>query len=99
MLHFVRAERRTGTAMLVFAVALALGAAAEVRAQASTAGPQRIVYEPPDVGAPPTRTLAAARGFGQQPAVQVLAPEQTGLALRAQPQLVWYLAEPSSARS
>jgi Domain of Unknown Function (DUF928) len=97
MLHYVRAERLTGTALLAFAVVVALGGATEARAQASTAQPQRVVYQPPDVGAPPTRTLAAARGSGQQPAVQVLAPEQTGLALEAQPQLVWYLAEPSSA--
>jgi len=57
-----------------------------------------VVYVPPDLGAPPTRTLAATRGLGGPPAVQVLAPPHTGLTQAAQPTLFWYLAEPAVAR-
>jgi hypothetical protein len=56
-----------------------------------------VVYVPPDLGAPPTRTLAATRGLGEAPAVQVLAPH-TGLTQAAQPTLFWYLARPAVAR-
>ncbi len=58
---------------------------------------ERIVYVPPDLGAPPTRTLAAVRGEGEQPLVQVLAPEETGLTLEAQPTLYWLVAAPTEA--
>ena len=62
------------------------------------AAPSTVVYVPPDLGAPPTRTLAATRGLGSAPLVQVLAPEQTGLTQAAQPTLFWYLAGPATAR-
>jgi hypothetical protein len=78
-------------------VALMLVAASSAPAQQATA--TTVVYVPPDVGAPPTRTLAATRGLGQTPLVQVLAPEQTGLTRAAQPTLVWYLGGPASRRS
>jgi len=57
-----------------------------------------VVYVPPDLGAPPTRTLAATRGLGGPPVVQVLAPPHTGLTQAAQPTLFWYLVEPTTAR-
>jgi hypothetical protein len=60
--------------------------------------PQRLVYVPPDLGAPPTRTLAAVRGAGDHAGPQVLAPEQTGLTAREQPVLFWYQGAPSAAR-
>jgi Domain of Unknown Function (DUF928) len=81
--------------IVAFALATVASGQAEGLAQERAPQTQRVVYKPPDVGAPPTRTLAAARGPGQQPAVHVLAPEQTGLTLKNQPQLVWYLGEPS----
>lgn len=57
-----------------------------------------VVYVPPDLGAPPTRTLAATRGLGGPPVVQVLAPPHTGLTQAAQPTLFWYLVEPTTAQ-
>lgn len=77
-------------------VALMLVAASSAPAQQATA--TTVVYVPPDVGAPPTRTLAATRGLGQTPLVQVLAPEQTGLTRAAQPTLFWYLGGPAVAQ-
>ena len=90
-------ERRSRRARL--AVALLLPALLIVPADQAT-GQQAasVVYVPPDLGAPPTRTLAATRGLGGPPAVQVLAPPHTGLTQAAQPTLFWYLAEPTTAR-
>jgi hypothetical protein len=83
--------------IVAFALATVASGQAEGLAQDRARPTQLVVYKPPDVGAPPTRTLAAARGPGQRPAVHVLAPEQTGLTRKTQPQLVWYLGEPSRA--
>ena len=66
-------------------------------AQQSTM-PQTVVYVPPDLGAPPTRTLAATRGLSPASTIQVLAPEQTGLTQAAQPTLFWYMGGPAPAR-
>jgi len=63
--------------------------------RAGDSKPEPLVYVPPDVGAPPTRTLAAVRGRGDPAALQVLAPEQTGLTREEQPTLFWYLPAPS----
>jgi Domain of Unknown Function (DUF928) len=70
------------------------GPAPGQQAAASTA----VVYVPPDLGAPPTRTLAATRGLGGAATAQVLAPAQTGLTQAAQPTLFWYLGGPAVAR-
>jgi hypothetical protein len=78
-------------------VALA-GLAASADEAPDTRGSERIVYVPADAGAPPTRTLAAARGQGEGVPLYVLAPEQTGLTLEEQPKLYWYLGAPSDAR-
>jgi hypothetical protein len=85
--------------MIAFGLATAASGQAEGLAQECGPRTEREDYKPPDVGAPPTRTLAAARGSGQQPTVYVLAPEHTGVSLNEQPQLVWYLGEPSGADS
>ena len=63
-------------------------------AMAQQAAAPSVVYVPPDLGAPPTRTLAATRGLGAAPTIQVLAPAETGLTQAAQPTLFWYLAGP-----
>jgi len=88
-------ERRLGCSLALAVLLLAAGSPA-VAQQAAT--PATVVYVPPDVGAPPTRTLAATRGLGAAPLVQVLAPEQTGLTGSAQPTLFWSLAGPAAAR-
>jgi Domain of Unknown Function (DUF928) len=75
--------------------ALVLVAATPAGAQQATTS--TVVYVPPDVGAPPTRTLAATRGLESGPLVQVLAPEQTGLTQAAQPTLFWYIDGPAAA--
>jgi hypothetical protein len=77
--------------------ALLIGPAGPAQSQ-QAAAPVIVVYVPPDLGAPPTRTLAATRGLGSGPTAQVLAPEQTGLTRAAQPTLFWYLARPAAAR-
>ncbi len=71
--------------------ALLLAGGGPVIGQQSTA----VVYVPPDLGAPPTRTLAAVRGLGAAAVSQVLASEQTGLTRAAQPTLFWYLGGPT----
>ena len=73
------------------ALTLLLAAGGPAAAQQSTT----LVYVPPDLGAPPTRTLAAVRGLGEAPVSQVLASEQTGLTRAAQPTLFWYLGGPT----
>ena len=93
-----RSHELAGALELVAMLAgvLAVGAvAAEDRAGSKP--PPQIVYRPPDLGAPATRTIAAARGVGDQPTVQILAPEQTGFALESQPKLVWLVSAPSRA--
>lgn len=80
---------------LALAAALLLVAGGPAIAQEATT--KTVVYVPPDLGAPPTRTLAATRGLGAAPMVQVLAPEQTGLTQAAQPTLFWYLGGPAVA--
>lgn len=80
---------------LALAAALLLVAGGPAIAQEATT--KTVVYVPPDLGAPPTRTLAATRGLGAAPTVQVLAPEQTGLTQAAQPTLFWYLGGPAAA--
>jgi len=82
-------------ALLLPALLIAAGGPATGQ---QAAAPTSVVYTPPDLGAPPTRTLAATRGLGAAPAVQVLAPAQTGLTQVAQPTLFWYLAAPAMAR-
>jgi hypothetical protein len=45
---------------------------------------------PPRRGAPRTRVGGGTRGAYEAVVLQVLAPEQTGLTMRAQPTLYWY---------
>ena len=92
-------SRRTPPGLRTLAVALLLPAFL-VAPGGPVTGQQAasVIYVPPDLGAPPTRTLAATRGLGTGPAVQVLAPPQTGLTQAAQPTLFWYLAGPATAR-
>jgi Domain of Unknown Function (DUF928) len=85
----------TLAALLLPALLIAPGGAANGQ---QAAAPSTVVYVPPDLGAPPTRTLAATRGLGGAATVQVLAPPQTGLTQAAQPTLFWYLDGPAVAR-
>jgi hypothetical protein len=84
--------------LLVVSAAGWLAPGLPVLADEPPPAPQRVVYVPPDLGAPPTRTLAAVRGGGEHVGPQVLAPEQTGLTAREQPLLFWYQGAPSAAR-
>jgi len=94
-----RRSRRAPPGLRSLAAALLLPALLIVPGDQAT-GQQAasVVYVPPDLGAPPTRTLAATRGLGATPAVQVLAPAHTGLTQAAQPTLFWYLAGPAEVR-
>lgn len=57
-----------------------------------------IVYKPPLRGAPARRVGGATRGGGDKDLVlDVLAPEQTGQTVQAQPTLYWYVSKPVSA--
>lgn len=90
------AAGRTLCALLTAIGVLALGpVGADDRDEAPEQ--ERVVYVPPDLGAPPTRTLAAVRGEGAHPTIEVLAPETTGLTSEAAPELYWYLDGPTTA--
>lgn len=74
------------------AQAQAAASAAQVNASAST-----FVYKPPLRGAPARRVGGATRGSGESDLVlNVLAPDQTGRTILAQPRLYWYASKPST---
>lgn len=56
---------------------------------------EQITYVPPDPAALATRTPTRSPAEGEQPAVQVVAPEATGLTLEAQPTLYWFVTAPT----
>ena len=73
---------------------LALQMSARVEAQQKP--PQ---YKPPSRGAPASRVGGATRGPGDdRPMLAVLAPDHTGLTLREQPDLFWYVSKPVQTR-
>lgn len=57
------------------------------------------VFVPPNMGAPAARLGGATRSVGSHefPNIEVLVPETTGLTLREQPVLYWYLASTTDA--
>lgn len=53
------------------------------------------VFQPKNLGAPKVRVGGGSRGpNAYEPALYVLAPEQTGLTTRTQPVLYWYISKP-----
>ncbi|MFW2405335.1 MAG: DUF928 domain-containing protein [Gammaproteobacteria bacterium] len=91
-----RASVATLLGTLCFGVALA-GAGKQPTAQkvdTTTASPDAKraapVYKPPRRGAPLTRIGGGTRGDDAMVALQVIAPEHTGLTTMAQPTLYWY---------
>jgi len=58
--------------------------------EAQTAKQEKPAYTPPRRGAPRTRVGGGTRGAYAAVVLQVLAPEQTGLTMQAQPTLYWY---------
>jgi hypothetical protein len=61
-----------------------------LQADESRASP-RIMFKPPQRGAPATRVGGGTRGIGKQSTqIQLLASEQTGLTSQATPTLYWY---------
>lgn len=64
------------------------------RAQAALQPP---VYVPPMRGAPASRVGGASRGTAEAVALEVLAPDHTGLTVSPQPSLYWYLSKPMNA--
>ncbi len=57
------------------------------------------VFVPPNIGAPAARLGGATRSAasGEIPNIEVLAPQETGLTLREQLVLHWYLATATDA--
>ncbi len=56
-------------------------------------------YKPPSRGAPASRVGGGSRGLGgARPAVQVLAPDHTGLTTVEQPVLYWFIDRPAATR-
>ncbi len=54
----------------------------------------KVVYVPPKRGAPDSRVGAGSRGIGVEwPVVSAVAPEHTGLTVREQPTLFWFLSK------
>lgn len=64
----------------------------------ATGADRPLVYVPPRRGAPATRVGGGTRGDSDTPALYVLAPEHTGLTLKSQPILYWYVSETANAR-
>jgi hypothetical protein len=67
-------------------------------ANASRKGGTLPIYVPPNPGAPKTRIAGTTRSRGDLPAVQVLAPDHTGLTTREQPVLWFWLSAPTNER-
>jgi hypothetical protein len=72
--------------------------AAQDTSKATTPAAPAIVYNPPRRGAPRTRTGGGTRTAGDQVAIAVLAPEDTGLTTSAQPTFYWQLSSDTNAR-
>ncbi len=54
----------------------------------------KVVYNPPKRGAPDGRVAGGTRGAGPEgPVLSALAPDHTGLTVREQPTLFWYLSK------
>ena len=67
----------------------------QIQAQASDGA--GVIYKPPLRGAPARRVGGATRGSGDSDLVlNVLAPDQTGLTMQAQPTLYWYASKPTN---
>jgi hypothetical protein len=89
--------RRTSLVSILAAFALALLLPAMAPGQQAPAG-GKTVYKPPLRGAPGGRVGGAARGTGREEFIlSVLAPDHTGLTLREQPALYWFISRPSSS--
>ena len=82
---------------LAATTAVLLAGAAWTAEPSTTAEPEQVVYEPPDLGAPKVRTGAVARGVGELPTVLVLAPPELARTMSTQPTLYWFLSGPSMA--
>jgi len=81
----------------VLALACLLGAPPLALAQSES--PDAPEYRPPMRGAPASRVGGATRGASDaRPLLAVIAPDHTGLTLREQPDLWWYVSQPLAAR-
>ena len=66
-------------------------------APAGATTPKRLLYRPPQRGAPAVRVNAGSRGAAESlPALYVLAPNHAGLTTQSQPTLHWYLSGPTA---
>ena len=72
-------------------------APAQGQSQPQTSDSATAIYRPPLRGAPSRRVGGATRGSGDTDLVlNVLAPDQTGLTMQAQPTLYWYASKPTN---
>ncbi len=72
------------------------GALAGSANQASGGSKPAPIYKPPVRGAPKSRVGGGTRGAGHgSSTLAVLAPEHTGLTLKEQPTLYWYVSSPA----
>ena len=63
-----------------------------------TSDKKAVVYRPPRRGTPSTRVGGGSRGTDAvAPTLYVLTPEHTGLTLKAQPALFWFVSRPVDA--
>jgi hypothetical protein len=83
----------TRLACAAFALGVVLSAAQAAGDGASTGGSTPVVYKPPFLGAPATRLAGATRSLTKSVTLQVVAPEHTGLTLKEQPILYWFISE------
>jgi hypothetical protein len=69
------------------------GPKVEAPPKASPPPDAKVVYNPPKRGAPDGRVAGGTRGAGPEgPVLSALAPDHTGLTVREQPTLFWFLS-------
>ena len=81
------------TILLGTATAVALVSSAAI-AQSSDTEKSEVTYKPPLRGAPLTRVGGGTRGVGNVLAVNVLAPNDTGLTTQEKPTIYWFASQP-----
>lgn len=81
------------TILLGTATAVALVSAAAI-AQSSDTEKSEVTYKPPLRGAPLTRVGGGTRSMGNALAVNVLAPNDTGLTTQERPTIYWFASQP-----
>lgn len=83
---------------LLLAAFLAIGTIDALAQQASKdAAKAKVEYRPPARGAPKVRVGGSTRSLARSLTLVVITPDHVGLAATEQPELFWYISQPSNA--